>query len=82
VCRLSLFVSFEVVKPPRVPRPRGQTPAWANPGAFVGPFSLARVRVNASKVSNSNATELESQRAIKIAGAMYNLATAKIDFMS
>lgn len=52
--------------------------------AFVEAVSRTNVLLTIEGIRQQSPVleELESQRAIKIAGAMYNLATAKIDFMS
>jgi carbonic anhydrase len=52
--------------------------------AFVEAVSRTNVLLTIEGIKQQSPVleELESQRAIKIAGAMYNLATAKIDFMS
>ena len=52
--------------------------------AFVEAVSRTNVLLTIEGIRQQSPVleELESQRAIRIAGAMYNLATAKIDFMS
>ena len=52
--------------------------------AFVEAVSRANVLLSIEGIRQQSPVleELESQRAIRIAGAMYNLATAEIDFMS
>jgi carbonic anhydrase len=56
----------------------------SNNPAFVEAVSRTNVLLTIEGIRQQSPVleELESQRAIKIAGAMYNLATAKIDFMS